>query len=145
MDAYADHASKLPGEDRLLEHGSSMRRSLVPIVLIACGFVVLPLLHRLFPPELPVPQLIVYNPPRQLADFSFSDGSARSLTLNRFRGHFLLVNIWATWCSLCKDEMASLNHLALLSTGTDLEVIPISDRCLRGLPGALLLRKVRPE
>ena len=115
-----------PGEDRLLDRGSSMRRSLVPVVLIACGFVVLPLLHRLFPPERPVPQLIVYNPPRPLADFSFSDGSAQSLTLNRFRGHFLLVNVWATWCSPCKDEMASLNHLALLFTGTDLEVIPIS-------------------
>jgi thiol-disulfide isomerase/thioredoxin len=103
-----------------------MQRSLIPLVLIACGFAVLPLLHRMFPPELPVPELIIYNPPRQLPDFSFSAGSAQSLTLHRFRGHFLLVNVWATWCSPCKDEMASLNHLALLFSGTDLEVIPIS-------------------
>jgi thiol-disulfide isomerase/thioredoxin len=103
-----------------------MRRSLYPIVLITCGFVFIPLLHRLFPPELPAPQFVVYNPPRQLADFSFSDGSTQILTLNRFRGRFLLVNVWATWCSPCKDEMASLNHLAALSAATDLEVIPIS-------------------
>jgi thiol-disulfide isomerase/thioredoxin len=104
-----------------------MRRSLIPILVIVCGFVAIPpLLHKLFPPKLPVALLLVHAPPRRLADFAFSDGSARSFTLDRFRGHFILVNVWATWCPPCKEEMASLNHLALLFAGTDLEIIPIS-------------------
>ena len=104
-----------------------MKRSLVPILLIVCGFVAIPsLLHKLFPHKLPPALFLVHNSPRPLADFTFSDDTGRSLTLNRFRGTFILVNVWATWCPPCKEEMASLDHLALLSAGKDLKIIPIS-------------------
>jgi peroxiredoxin len=37
------------------------------------------------------------------------DGHQRSL--NDYRGRFLLVNFWATWCGPCKMEMPSLEAL----------------------------------
>ena len=104
-----------------------MRRSLIPILIIICGFVAIPpLLHTLFPPKLPAALLLVHSSPRRLADFTFSDGSGRSLTLNHFRGTLVLVNVWATWCPPCKEEMASLNHLAFLFAGKSLKIVPIS-------------------
>jgi len=99
----------------------------IPVLIIACALVAFPpLLHKLFPPKLPAVELIVHDAPRQVKDFTFSDGSGRSLTLDGFRGTFILVNIWATWCSPSKEEMASLNHLALLFENKNIKIVPIS-------------------
>jgi thiol-disulfide isomerase/thioredoxin len=104
-----------------------MRRSLIPVLIIVCAFVALPpLLNKVFPRKLPVAQLLVHTIPHRLTEFTFSDGSGRSLTLDRFRGSVVLVNVWATWCPPCKEEMASLDHLALLFAKKDLKIIPIS-------------------
>ena len=104
-----------------------MRRSLIPILIIALAYVALPpLLRELFPPELPAAKLSTHNSPRQLQEFAFSDGSGRSLTLGSFHDSFLLVNVWATWCPPCRDEMASLDHLAQLFADRRIEIVPIS-------------------
>jgi thiol-disulfide isomerase/thioredoxin len=105
----------------------SMRRSLIPILIVVCAFVAFPLaLRKLFPLQLPAAELIVHSPPRGLIDFTFSDGSEHNLTLDHFRGGLVLVNVWATWCPPCKDEMASLNHLALLFADKNIKIVPIS-------------------
>jgi len=105
----------------------SMRRSLIPILIVVCAFVAFPLaLRKLFPLQLPAAELIVHSSPRGLIDFTFSDGSAHNLTLDHFRGGLVLVNVWATWCPPCKDEMASLNHLALLFADKNIKIVPIS-------------------
>lgn len=104
-----------------------MPRALIPILIVLIGFVAIPpLLHEMFRPQLPAAQLTVHDRPRPLNDFSFADGSGRRLTLSRFRGSFVLVNVWATWCPPCKAEMASLNRLASDFAASDLRVVPIS-------------------
>jgi thiol-disulfide isomerase/thioredoxin len=105
----------------------AMRRSLIPILIVVCAFVAFPVaLRKLFPLQLPAAELIVHSSPRGLIDFTFSDGSAHNLTLDHFRGGLVLVNVWATWCPPCKDEMASLNHLALLFADKNITIVPIS-------------------
>ena len=104
-----------------------MRRSLIPILILVFGFALLPpLLHNLFSPKLPPAVLRVSNIPRQLVTFTFSDESERSHTLDDFHGKFILLNVWATWCPPCKEEMASLNHLAQIYEKKDLTIMPIS-------------------
>jgi thiol-disulfide isomerase/thioredoxin len=104
-----------------------MQRSLIPILIAAFGIVAIPpLLHALLKPQLPSVALLVHDTPRQLPDFKFSDGSGKSLSLSRFRGTFILVNVWATWCPPCKEEMASLDHLASLVLDIELKILPIS-------------------
>jgi thiol-disulfide isomerase/thioredoxin len=104
-----------------------MRRSLIPILIIVCGFVAFPsVLREFFPLKLPAAELVAHNSPRELADFTFSDGSRRDLQLEHFRGTVILVNVWATWCAPCKEEMASLNHLALLFANKNIKIVPIS-------------------
>jgi thiol-disulfide isomerase/thioredoxin len=104
-----------------------MRRSLVPFLIIVCAFVAFPLaLREFFPPKLPAAELLAHSSPRGLTGFTFSDEPGRNLTLHRFRGTLVLVNVWATWCAPCKAEMASLNHLALLFANKNIKIVPIS-------------------
>ena len=104
-----------------------MRRSLIPILIIIFGFVLFPpLLHKLFAPKLPAVVFHVHETPHPLMKFTFSDGAGRSLTLEDFRGKFILVNVWATWCPPCKEEMASLNQLAKTYAKRNLTILPIS-------------------
>jgi thiol-disulfide isomerase/thioredoxin len=104
-----------------------MRRSLIPILVIACAFVALPhIVREFFPLKLPAAELVAHSSPREVTDFAFSDGSMRDLTLAHFRGTPILVNVWATWCPPCKEEMASLNHLSLLFANKNIKIVPIS-------------------
>jgi len=43
---------------------------------------------------------------------AFQDASGKTLTLAAFKGHVLLVNLWATWCGPCKEELPTFAALA---------------------------------
>ena len=47
-------------------------------------------------------------------------------TFGAFRGHPLLVNLWATWCAPCVKELPSLDALAAREKGK-LAVVAISE------------------
>lgn len=42
----------------------------------------------------------------------FQNSQGKQLTLADFRGHVLLVNLWATWCGPCKAELPTFAALA---------------------------------
>ena len=56
----------------------------------------------------------------------FHDGAGRTLTLDVFAGRVILLNIWATWCPPCREEMPSLDALQQQLGGPDFAVVPIS-------------------
>src|SRR5947209_19404239 len=59
------------------------------------------------------------------AKFSTADGKATSLA--SFRGHPVLVNLWATWCAPCVHELPTLDKLAASHrTDGQLSVLTIS-------------------
>ena len=49
-----------------------------------------------------------------------------SKDLQAFRGRPLLINVWASWCGPCKEEMASLERLAWHDRGQYFAIIGIS-------------------
>ena len=121
-------------------------RRLIPILIIVCAFVAFPpLLREFFPLKLPAAELVARKSPPALTDFTFLDGSGRSLTLDHFRGTFILVNVSATWCPPCKEEMASLDHLVLSPCGQKHNNRAHFDRRLWSSKRAVFLRKVRLE
>jgi thiol-disulfide isomerase/thioredoxin len=46
--------------------------------------------------------------------------------LSSFRGRPLIINVWASWCSPCREEAASLERLAWSEAGSRYTVIGIS-------------------
>ena len=52
--------------------------------------------------------------------------SGKSRKISEFRGKPLFINVWASWCSPCRNEMASIQHLSQRFGGEKFNVIGIS-------------------
>ncbi|MDD5248459.1 MAG: TlpA disulfide reductase family protein [Rhodocyclaceae bacterium] len=52
--------------------------------------------------------------------------SGPSRQLSEFRGMPLLINVWASWCGPCREEMGSLERLSRRYGGKRFQVIGIS-------------------
>ena len=63
---------------------------------------------------------------RPAPDFTFPDLDARKVSLSDFRGKVVLVNIWATWCPPCRDEMPSMQKLYERFMGEHFEILAVS-------------------
>lgn len=58
------------------------------------------------------------------AEFEAPDGATTSLA--EFAGHVTLVNLWATWCPPCREEMPSLDALRARLEGSGIEVVTVA-------------------
>lgn len=72
------------------------------------------------------PLMPLHDSPREMLSPPFVDGAGRDLTLGDFRGRVVLLNIWATWCAPCRDEMPMLDRLQAQLGGKDFHVLPLS-------------------
>lgn len=70
--------------------------------------------------------LLVPEQPRSLPPLSFKDGEGNDLTLADFAGRTVLLNVWATWCAPCREEMPALDALQRELGGTDFSVVAVS-------------------
>jgi thiol-disulfide isomerase/thioredoxin len=58
-------------------------------------------------------------------DFSFKNFNDKITTLNDFKGKYVYIDIWATWCEPCKDELIPLQDLNK-SFNNNIEFVSIS-------------------
>ena len=67
------------------------------------------------------------EPPRPAPNETpFKTADGRDLTLESLEGRWLLVNLWATWCAPCREEMPALDQLAEAYAGKVFEVVTIA-------------------
>lgn len=59
-------------------------------------------------------------------DFEYVDQGGNMVRLSDFRGKFVLVDFWASWCGPCRQEMKNLLPIYEELKGDDLEFISIS-------------------
>lgn len=71
-------------------------------------------------------EFAIHATPRALPNLRFTDANGRAMTLQDFRGKFVLLNIWATWCPPCRREMPTLDRLQTKLGGSDFEVVALS-------------------
>ncbi len=69
--------------------------------------------------------------PWKVPDLLLREGNGRDRTLhdllaNELKGHFVLLTIWATWCSTCLLEMPSLDNLQGFMKSKNFTVIALS-------------------
>ena len=65
--------------------------------------------------------------PRPAPAFSLPALNGGDVRLKDFRGRYVLLNFWATWCGPCKLEMPSLESLYRKYQGRKLEVVGVSN------------------
>jgi thiol-disulfide isomerase/thioredoxin len=58
-------------------------------------------------------------------DVGFADGTGMRVQLGDFRGRYVLVNLWATWCGPCINELPELAKLQKELPQDRMTVVPI--------------------
>ena len=64
--------------------------------------------------------------PEKLSELAFTSDDGKPMTLAAFTGKVVLVNLWATWCGPCRQEMPALDRLQAALGGDDFVVVPVS-------------------
>jgi peroxiredoxin len=62
----------------------------------------------------------------QAPEFSLSDLSGRAVRLANLRGRVVFLNVWATWCEPCRQEMPAMQSLYNRLRGPDFEMLAVS-------------------
>lgn len=73
-----------------------------------------------------LPTFVYKKAPEPLADVNFVDASGAPKTLKDFHGKTVLLNLWATWCAPCREEMPSLERLQQALGSDKFEVVALA-------------------
>jgi thiol-disulfide isomerase/thioredoxin len=74
----------------------------------------------------PMAAFVVRSKPLNVPDFSFEGAGGAKKSLAGLKGKVVLLNIWATWCVPCREEMPQLNALQAELGGDSFEVVAIN-------------------
>ena len=71
------------------------------------------------------PPFRLRSDPQQLLSPPILDEKGTTRYLDDFTGRVILLNIWATWCPPCREEMPMLERLEKRLGGADFTVLPL--------------------
>jgi peroxiredoxin len=71
-------------------------------------------------------KLVTFSRPSATPVFSLMDLSGKQVSLEQYRGKYVLLNFWATWCPPCLEEMPSMDALYTQFRDRGFEVVAIS-------------------
>lgn len=64
--------------------------------------------------------------PEAAPDIAFKDGDGKDVKLSNWKGRTVLLNLWATWCAPCRQEMPALDRLQKVMGSDKFEVVALS-------------------
>ena len=73
--------------------------------------------HQGMEPPASLSALHLQKPAKLAPDVAFSDARGARLPLKSFKGRYVLLNLWATWCAPCVAELPALSRLAAFAPG----------------------------
>lgn len=76
-------------------------------------------------PAMARPPFRLKNDPQPLLSPPILDEAGTTRHLDDFAGRVILLNIWATWCPPCREEMPSLERLEATLGGDAFLVLPL--------------------
>jgi len=97
---------------------------IITIVIAAALLVFIALRHKDAVINYLNPEAVAVN--RPAPDFTLPGGDGRSVSLSDYRGKVVVVNVWATWCPPCVDEMPSLEKLYQEFKNEPFEILAVS-------------------
>jgi len=117
-------------------------RKRLPLLLLGLGAVLIAVSAYLIWKDLPAPAELSTVPVHvdyPAPELTLTDTQGISRSLVEYRGQVVLVNLWATWCPPCKEEMPALQAFYERYRGDGFVVIAIND----GDPTADVLQFVK--
>jgi cytochrome c biogenesis protein CcmG, thiol:disulfide interchange protein DsbE len=66
------------------------------------------------------------GPGSRAPDFTYPGLDGNPVSLSDYRGQVVLVNLWATWCPPCREEMPSMERLYQAMEGKPFEILAVS-------------------
>jgi thiol-disulfide isomerase/thioredoxin len=73
-----------------------------------------------------VAALALASKPMPMPELTFAGPDGNKVKLSDFRGRDILLNLWATWCVPCRQEMPALDRLEGARGGNDFQVVAIN-------------------
>jgi thiol-disulfide isomerase/thioredoxin len=70
--------------------------------------------------------VVIHAAPKPIPTLTFADAQGQAKTLADWKGRVVLLNLWATWCTPCREEMPALANLQKALGSKDFEVIALS-------------------
>ncbi|MCG6943739.1 MAG: TlpA family protein disulfide reductase [Deltaproteobacteria bacterium] len=104
--------------------GPSLKLSLTILFVVIASVLVILLLRNGRDSTTPTTKQIQVGFPAP--NFIFPDLKGQQISLSDQRGKVVLVNIWATWCPPCKQEMPSMQKLYEKFKGENFEILAVS-------------------
>lgn len=71
-------------------------------------------------------RFVWHDGPTALPAIRFNDGEGTGRSLEDFKGRVVLLNLWATWCAPCVEEMPALDRLDAALGGSRFAVLAVS-------------------
>ena len=87
---------------------------LAAIVALGSGFLYargLMNVHQSLTPPAQLAALVLEKSPKPAPAVGFADAAAGHHALADFKGRYVLLNLWATWCAPCVSELPALARL----------------------------------
>lgn len=69
---------------------------------------------------------ITVGEPKPVPPLALEDMQGRAVDLGRLAGKVVVLNLWATWCAPCREEMPALDRLQAAFAGQDVVVVALS-------------------
>lgn len=71
-------------------------------------------------------RMVAFNRPLPAPGFTLPDPAGNPVALSDFRGRYVLLNFWATWCPPCLREMPSMERLSTSVSKSSFVVLGVS-------------------
>lgn len=71
-------------------------------------------------------KMVVPKAPLPAPATAFTDAAGKTVTLADFKGQVVVLNLWATWCGPCKEEMPTLAKLQAAYAAQPVKVVALS-------------------
>jgi peroxiredoxin len=100
-------------------------KSVILVIVLALGISIFILL-RLNESEIFFSGTLKLEVGKAAPDFTFPGLDGKMISLSDHKGKVVLVNIWATWCRPCVDEMPSMEKLYQEFKDDNFEILAVS-------------------
>lgn len=71
-------------------------------------------------------QISATNSKNTLPDFTLTDMGGNTVNLMDFQGKNVFVNLWASWCGPCREEMPSIQKLSDKTKGKNIQFVMLA-------------------